>query len=166
MEVRREGNTERKVRSDKKVDVKPTMSLELKEMLYHFAYLSNEPVKDVAERLCTLGTMSEEIISSIKHWFRRDYYRPNTITVGYLERPRLKIIMKGETGKVTIKFPQSDYDILCKLAHALDLTPTSTCTLLIKMTLTNRDFMESYVERYLKGVDKKRLLEINRILKL
>lgn len=164
--MRREGATERKPRSDKKVDVKPTMSLELKELLYHFAYLSNEPVKDAAERLCTLGAISEEVITSIRHWFRRDYHRPNTITVGYLERPRLKIVMKGETGKVTIKFPQTDYDIVCRLAHALDITPTSTCTLLIKMTLTNREFMESYVEKYLKDLDKKRLIELNRILKL
>ena len=164
--MRREGTTERKPRNDKKVDVKPTMSLELKELLYHFAYLSNEPVKDVAERLCIVGAMSEEIILSIRHWFRRDYHRSNTITVGYLERPRLKIIMKGETGKVTIKFPRYDYDILCRLAHALDITPTSTCTLLIKMTLTNRDFMESYVERYLKDLDKKKLLEIHHKLKL
>lgn len=164
--MRREGETERKVRSDKKVDVKPTMSLELKELLYHFAYLSNEPVKDVAERLCSLGAMSEEVIMSIRHWFRRDYHRPNTITVGYLERPRLKIIMKGETGKVTIKFPQNDYDILCKLAHALDLTPTSTATLLIKMTLTNREFMEMYVQRYLRNLDNKKILEVNRLLKL
>ncbi len=164
--MRREGATERKPRSDKKVDVKPTMSLELKELLYHFAYLSNEPVKDAAERLCTVGAMSEDVILSIRHWFRRDYHRPNTITVGYLERPRLKIIMKGETGKVTIKFPQTDYDIICRLAHALDITPTSTCTLLIKMTLTNRDFMESYVESYLKNLDKKKLLEIHRLLKL
>jgi len=164
--VRRGGATERKPRSDKKVDVKPTMSLELKELLYHFAYLSNEPVKDTAERLCTIGAMSEEVILNIRRWFRRDYHRPNTITVGYLERPRLKIIMKGETGKVTIKFPQTDYDIICRLAHALDITPTSTCTLLIKMTLTNRDFMESYVERYLKDLDKKKLLDIHRLLKL
>ncbi|MEK3993741.1 hypothetical protein MKY29_03215 [Psychrobacillus sp. FSL K6-2365] len=164
--MRREGETERKVRSDKKVDVKPTMSLELKELLYHFAYLSNEPVKDVAGRLCSLGAMSEEVIMSIRHWFRRDYHRPNTITVGYLERPRLKIIMKGETGKVTIKFPQNDYDILCKLAHALDLTPTSTATLLIKMTLTNREFMEMYVQRYLRNLNNKKILEVNRLLKL
>ncbi|MCK1999405.1 hypothetical protein MPH47_19610 [Psychrobacillus psychrodurans] len=164
--MRREGASERKVRSDKKVDVKPTMSLELKELLYHFAYLSNEPVKDVAERLCSLGAMSEEVIMSIRHWFRRDYHRPNTITVGYLERPRLKIIMKGETGKVTIKFPKNDYDILCKLAHALDLTPTSTATLLIKMTLTNREFMEMYIQRYLRNLDNKKILEVNRLLKL
>lgn len=164
--MKREGTTERKPRSDKKVDVKPTMSLELKELLYHFAYLSNEPVKDAAERLCTLGAMSEVVITSIRRWFRRDYHRPNTITVGYLERPRLKIIMKGETGKVTIKFPQTDYDIICRLAHALDITPTSTCTLLIKMTLTNRDFMGSYVERYLKDLDKNKLLDIHRLLKL
>lgn len=162
----RGGEKERKVRSDKKVDVKPTMSLALKSQLYEFAYLCNEPVKDAAQRLCEKGATSEFIIDNIRHWFRRDYHRPFTITKGYLERPRLKITFQGETGKVTIKFPQESYDLLSKLAFALDLTPTSTATLLIKITLNNHSFMEEYVHLYLRHLEPRRIQEIKRFLKI
>ena len=160
------GKIERKVRSDKKVDVKPTMSIALKEQLYHFAYLSNEPVKDAAERLCIKGAVSEHIITNIRQWFRRDYHRPNCITTGYLDRPRLKLITKGEVGKVTIKFPQESYDLLCRLAFSLDLTPTSTATVLIKVTLNNNDFMNEYISNYLGHLSNQRVKEIKSFLKL
>ena len=164
--MRRGEGSNRKVRSDKKVDVKPTMSLELKEKLYGFAYLSNEPVKDAAERLCTKGAMSEEVITDIRQWFRRDYHRPYNITKGYSYRPKLQLVMNGEKSKVTIKFPQENYDLLCKVAYALDLPPTSTATVLIKITLANYEFMHEYIRFYLKHLDQERITEIKRFLKI
>ncbi|PZX07883.1 hypothetical protein C7437_1011005 [Psychrobacillus insolitus] len=164
--MKRMGEKDRKVRSDKKVDVKPTMSLELKDLLYHFAHLSEEPVKDAAQRLIEKAVTHELIIASIRKWFRRDYHRPNTITAGYSDRPKLKITMKGETGKVTIKFPQESYDTLCNLAHALDITPTSTAAVLIKMTLYNKDFMDEYIRFYLRHLEPRKIEAINKLLKL
>ncbi|EPD52732.1 hypothetical protein HMPREF1210_01112 [Paenisporosarcina sp. HGH0030] len=145
--------TVRKVRSDKKVDVKPTMSVELKNQLYTFSYLCELPVKDVAERLCEMATTSEYIIEDIRQWFRREYRFKNHITSGYLERPRLKLIFKGETGKVTIKFKQEAFDALSLLAFSLDLPPTTTATVLIKRTLFHREFMEQFIHSELRHLN-------------
>lgn len=147
---RMEGERTRKVRSDKKVDVKPTMSITLKKQLYDFADLCQEHVKDVAEQLCVKGATSEFIIENIRQWFRRDYHREHTITRGFIERPRLKITYQGETDKVTIKFVQKDYDLLSDLARALDINPTATSSVLIKMTLSNRNFMNEYIQLHLR----------------
>jgi len=162
--MKREQGNGRKVRSDKKVDVKPTMSVTLKNQLYTFCHLSEEPVKDVAERLCQKGAASPLIIEEIQKWFRRDYFLPPTIHRGYLERPRLRLILKGETSKVTIKFPQPTYDVLCTLAYALDLPPTTTATVLIKRTLFNQAFMHQYVQSDLKHLDGAAKNKINRFL--
>lgn len=145
---------ERKVRSDKKVDVKPTMSSKLKNEIYSFAHYCEEPVKDVGERLCVEGAVSRIIIEEIHHWFRRDYFLPPAIHKGYLDRPRLKLLFKGETGKVTIKFKQDDFEKICNLSYALDLPPTTTCAILLKRTIHNQDFMVSYVHSHFNHLSK------------
>ncbi|MEK4170946.1 MULTISPECIES: hypothetical protein [Lysinibacillus] len=153
-------------RSDKKVDVKPTISESLKTTLYRFAEICDEPVKDVAERLCNTGAVSEIIVEEIRKWFRRDYRWKNTITLGYPERPKLKITVHADKGKVTIKFKQRDYDQLSVLAFALDITPTTTAAVLIRVTLSNRKFMQWYLSTYLLHLDQVKIRQIYRLLKL
>lgn len=157
------GVGERKVRSDKKVDVKATMSLTLKRQLYEFADLCEEPVKDIAERLCMLGAESKCIMDEICKWMRRNYYYKNTIVMGYSERPRLKLTFQDETGTVTIRFVKYDYDKLCELAYALDLTPSSTATVLIRMTLKNIEFMDEFMNTLHVGENQKE--KVNRYLR-
>lgn len=150
------GGARRKARSDKKVDVKPTMSIKLKRQLYKFSELCEMPIKDVGEKLCENASVSPLILDDINQWFRRDYICPPAIHKGYLERPRLKLLLGAETGKVSIKFSQATFDQLCKLAYSLDLSPTTTSTILIKRSLHNREFMFDYVKtlRHLSNEQK------------
>ncbi|MGE8037815.1 hypothetical protein [Lysinibacillus sp. NPDC093692] len=153
-------------RSDKKVDVKPTISESLKTTLYKFAEICGEYVKDVAERLCNTGAVSEIIINEIRRWFRRDYRWNNTITMGYPERPKLRITVQPNRGKVTIKFKQRDFDQLSVLAFALDITPTTTAAVLIRMTLGNRRFMQWYLSKFMLHLGEIKIRQIYRLLKL
>ncbi|RUL56443.1 hypothetical protein [Lysinibacillus antri] len=152
---------ERKIRSDKKVDVKPTLSIELKNSLYTFSYLCNEPVKDVAEKLCLDGAVSKVVIDDICKWFRRSYQYNNVIAVGDADRPKLKINYSSQTSKVTIRFKREDYDLICNLAHALDLTPTSTAALLIRVSLRNIEFMQQYCTKHLMDLSNERKKKID-----
>lgn len=154
---------ERKTRSDKKVDVKPTMSLVLKRQLYEIARLSNEPVKDIAERLCVEAMTSKFIAEELCKWLRRNYYYNSTIVIGHKERPRLKLTFKGETGKVTIRFLKCDYDQLSELAYALDINPTATAAILIRLTIRNKEFMEMFVNN-LNKVNERERIEVMRFL--
>lgn len=153
------GVVERQVRSDKRVDVKPTMSMKLKEELYQFANLCDLTVKEVAEQLCVLGMTSREVMTEISKWLRRDYRYNNTIVLGYSERPKLTLTMRGETGKVTTRLKQSDYDRLKDLAHALDLTPSSTATVLIRIAFKNTSFMNDFVDQFV-DVDEQQAIKI------
>lgn len=136
---------ERKTRSDKKIDVKPTLTVKSKRQLYMLCELCELPVKDVAEQLCERACTSPLILDDIHGWFRRDYFCPPAIHKGYIDRPRLKLLFREETIKVHTRLRQDAYDQLCDLAYSLDLPPTTTAAFLIKNTLKNREFMFEYV---------------------
>ncbi len=137
---------ERQTRSDKKVDVKATMSVKLKRQLYSFAELCNEPVKDIAERLCIRGSVSRFVIADVCKWLRYDYRFKRTLAIGDINRPKLQLVPSGETSRVSLRFNANDYDQLCNLARALDITPSSTATMLIRVATSNDDFMNEFVE--------------------
>lgn len=155
------GGANRKPRSDKKRDVKPTVSINLKKQLKTFAELCNEPVKDVAEKLCKDGATSKVIIDDICKWFRKNYLYSNTLVVGDAERPKLKVNIVGESDTVTFRLKRDDYDVLDDLAHALDLTPTTTAGVLIKVTLYNVEFMQQYAHDHLMHLSDKQKKDID-----
>lgn len=156
------GVGDRQKRSDKKVDVKPTMSITLKNQLYDFADQCDEPVKDIAERMCVDGMVSGDVMEEICKWLRRDYFYKNTHVMGHMERPKLKITSKGETNKVTMRLKQTDYDKLSELAYALDITATSTAAVLIRMTSKNEKFMNEFIDCLQKiGASEKDALKRN-----
>ncbi|WP_274307008.1 hypothetical protein [Solibacillus daqui] len=148
---------ERKRRSDKKVDVKPTMSVTLKQQLYDFAELCNEPVKDTAERLVVMGMISPIIIQEFCKWLRRNYTYNSSIAIGYAERPKLKLTSQSETGKVSIRLKINDYDKLSELAYALDITPTATATMLIRLTTRDPEFMQYFINTLNKVNDDQKI---------
>ena len=156
----------RLTRSDKKVDVKPTISEMLKTRLYRFAEFCDEPVKDVAERLCNEGALSSIVITEMRIWFIRDYRWNNSITLGTIDRPRLKVSTGFDRGKVTIKFKRKDFDQLTDLAYSLDLTPTTTAAVLLRMTLDNKIFMQLYISKYFHDFTEEEKRKVYKILKL
>lgn len=122
--------------------VLPTFITHPNAPLYKFADICDEPVKDAAERLCNTGAVSEFVVEEIRKWFRRDYRWKDTNTMGYPERPKLRITVQPNKGKVTIKFKQRDFEQLSVLAFALDITPTTTAAVLIRVTLGNKKVMQ------------------------
>lgn len=86
--------------------------------------------------------------------------------MGYPERPKWRITVQPNKGKVTIKFKQRDFDQLSVLAFALDITPTTTAAVLIRVTLGNKKFMQWYLSNFLRHLDEMEIRKIYRLLKL
>lgn len=156
----------RLTRSDKKKDVKPTISENLKTTLYKFCELSNKHVKDVAEELCVIGCKSEFVISEMRNLFRRDYKWNETVTFGNPNIPRIKVTTSPDKGKVTIKFKQKDYDQIADFAYCLGITPTTACAVLIMNTLSNRRFMQWYLANYYSRLNHDTMRNIYRLLRM
>lgn len=160
---RREGST-RKVRSDKKRDVQPVVSIELKTQLFRFSALCKEPMKDVGEKLCDRGSVSTLIMDDINCFFRRNLSIDNHHYMGYLTRPRLRILQTN-TEKITIKFPQDTFERLYNVAFALDLPLNQTAAVLIKKTLTNPEFMEEYMRFNLQHLNEQEKARVESFLR-
>lgn len=128
----------RKVRADKKVDVKPTLPVAIKLSIRDLAKLVNRPVKDVSESICKNAIKYEPFITYLSNYFRREYIYETSMKIGRPEREKIYVDYKGACEKITIKFKQPDYDRLCSLAYALDISPTSTASLLLRMAYYNR----------------------------
>ncbi len=61
---------------------------------------------------------------------------------------------------------QQDFNQLSLLAFALDITPTTTAAVLIRVMLGNKRFMQWYLSKFLLHLDQMKIREIYRLLKL
>ncbi|MCE4051703.1 hypothetical protein [Bacillus sp. Au-Bac7] len=156
----------RKVRSDKKRDVKPTISVELKNCIYRLSYITNTPVKDVSEIICKKGLQSRKVIENLSHHFRREYRFMNTIYIGDPGRESLQSkSQKGKNERITTRFTQYTYEEIKDLSGALDVTPSKATALLLDASIRNTNLLDSFVKTYLHGtLDKMRMKELKYVL--
>lgn len=149
----------RKVRSDKKRDVKPTMSMYVKENLYRLAYLCDSPVKDIGFELVKRGLRDDRILCEFQKLMISNFKMENHLYFGNPDRTPQKVLYRGSTGKVTIKFTNDVYNELRHLAFSIGLTPTSTASIMIRSTMFHRDFMNDMIRNY-RFVGPKRSQEL------
>jgi len=157
----------RKVRSDKKRDVQPTVSKELKDCIYRLSYITDTPVKDVAEEICINGIQRNKVISHLSQNFRRDIRIDNTLYLGDSERVSVrKRTGPGQSERITIRFKSDMYERLSVLAFALDCSVSRATALLMDAAVREVDFVNEFVRGYLsEHVDERRMNELKKVLK-
>ena len=141
----------RKVRSDKKREVKPTITMSLYECIDRLSYMTTNPIKDVAEEICVLGLQSEKTIDLLAGYFRRDYWiQERKLIRGDVSRAPYTF-KDGDSHKrrISIRFSQSIHDKLSELAYALDMTVSSTTALLLKTAIYESTIFVDYVLKHL-----------------
>lgn len=157
----------RKVRSDRKRDIKPTVTLELRECIYRLAYITDTPVKDVAEAICINGITSPKVIEYIAQHFRRDIRFVNTLYRSNANStPIKKRYLNGQTARITIRFKTDTYDTIAAMAYALDCTVSRACALVLDASVRDGEFIDGFVRGYLEqSLDAERMGELRRVLK-
>lgn len=156
----------RKTRSDKKKEVKPTLPLKLRECIYRISYITNTPVKDVAESLCESGITSRKVMDHLSQYFRRDIRLLNTLYLGDLDRPSLQKKTKEAKERISIKFSQGTYENISSLSYALDVTPTKATMLLLEASIKNSEFINEYVEKHLGSyITEGKIKELKKVLR-
>lgn len=141
----------RKVRSDKKREVKPTITMSLYECIDRLSYMTTNPIKDVAEEICVLGLQSEKTIDLLAGYFRRDYWiQERKLIRGDVSRvPYTFKDGDSQKRRISIRFSQSLHDKLSELAYALDMTVSSTTALLLKTAIYESTIFVDYVLKHL-----------------
>ncbi|MBO0586098.1 hypothetical protein [Sporosarcina sp. E16_8] len=157
----------RKVRSDKKREIQPTISKELRECIFRLSYITDTPVKDVAEAVCVSGIGRKKVISYLSQNFRRDVRVDNTLYMGDMDRaPVKKRTAAGRSERISIRFRGQTYESIHTLAYALDCTTSRACALLLDASIRDVDFVNDFVEEYLKKyIDEHRMGELKKVLK-
>jgi hypothetical protein len=161
------GTKIRKVRIDKKRDVKPTISINLKDCIYRLSYITNTPVKDVAEILCEKGLQSRKVIEYLSRYFRRDFQFLNTVYFGDWGKESLqRKYQSGKNKRITIRFTQTSYENIFSLSCALDVTPSKATALLLDASIRNTNLLNAFVKTYLHNhIDEERMKELKQVLK-
>ncbi|WEY90754.1 hypothetical protein P5624_00355 (plasmid) [Bacillus subtilis] len=157
----------RKTRSDKKKDVKPTVSVNLKRCIERLSFITGIPIKDVVEIICEKGLRSKSVIDHLSEHFRRDFQYRNTLYLGDFEKESLqRKRQSGRTERITTRFTQLTYENICTLAYALDVTPTKATGILLDASVHNTNILNAFVKSYLHTqLDQNRMKELKQILK-
>ena len=157
----------RKVRSDAKKDVKPTLPIELKDAIYRLSHITDTPVMHVAELLFLHSVKSKEIIDYTAVYFQRDIMLNGTLYRGMLTNPSvLKQKNQGQTDRIHFRVTKEAYEVLALFAYALGCSHSKACALLLEECIHETDFISSYVEQHLvNNVSGDRMKELREFMR-
>jgi len=158
---------ERKVRSDKKTELQPWVSKELRDCIHRLHLITGVAVKNVGEAICFSGICNKKVISYLSQNFKRDIRLDNTLYFGDLNRISVKKrSAAGQNKPISIRFKSQTYEVISVLAYALDCSPSLACALLLDASVRDVDFVNDFVEAHLKKhIDEKQMNELKKVLK-
>lgn len=159
---------ERKTRADKKRDVKPTIPIQLYECIARISYVTNTPIKDVAETICKKGLISAVVLEHLSNHFRRDFWADSHVLYpGNVDRPPYRLPSKGiAKRRISIRFQQQTHDKLARLAYSLDMTISSATAFLLQSAIMNTDIVNHYISLHVKkNLDKNRMKQLKEVLR-
>lgn len=157
----------RKVRSDKKRDVKPFIPYQLYDCIHRLAFITELPVKDVAEQLCMIGVTKEPVVDNLSKHFRRDYqFSERLLFRGVHELIPYKPFPGMKKRRITTRFTQEFHDHVSVLAHALDLTTASTTAMLLDASIRHYDVITAMLDRHIVNYSYGRRLPEEKVRQL
>ncbi|MDN4075898.1 hypothetical protein [Fictibacillus terranigra] len=129
------------------------------------SYITNTPVKDVAETICEKGLQSRNVLDYLSQFFRRDLQFLNTVYMGDWGRESLqKKMQSGKNERITIRFTPATYENIYSLSRALDVTPSKATALLIDASIRNTHLLNAFVKCYLhQHIDAARMKELKQV---
>lgn len=157
----------RKVRSDKKENIKPTILLEVKTAITRLAYITDTPVKDIGEYLCKEALKSNEIMGAIAKHLKRDIIIDDTLYRGIRKDTSInRRTDAGECERITIRVPIEVNDLIEDLAYSLGCFKARACAVLIEHAINDYGIVDDFVRGFLEdGLDKHKMRELKKLKK-
>lgn len=163
----KEGTKTRKERSDKKKDCKPTIPFSLYETFDRVSYITNNPIKTVAETILENSLSSDLVMDHFSEKFIRDYWFGDTLYIGNAKMEEGKIIrIPGDKAKVTMRLSKPVFYKLENFAYAIGKTTTSAAGQLLSVSSTETPILQRFVETSVMGeLDGGRKKQLKEVLK-
>ena len=142
---------QRKVRSDAKKDMKPTLPLELKDAIYRLSTITKTPVMHVAKQLFLHSIQDVKINRKISSYFQREVRLNNVLYRGSLSNPPItKRPKQGSTERIHFRITKEAYELVAVFAYALSCSHSKACALLLEECMQDADFISHYVKNHLE----------------
>ena len=143
--VQHSDKKERKTRSDKKRDIKPTISIEVKDHIYRLSYIMTIPVKDVCVMMIEHAIQDETIINRISKNFQRGIWFNETLFHGSSYNPPVTKFEYGQTDRIHFRTKKELHDKISALSYSLDCSLSRVCAILLYESLIDRNFINNCV---------------------
>jgi hypothetical protein len=131
----------RKTRSDKKRDVRPTLTPALNECIHDLSYVLNRPVKDIGEWFVIGAISSRSAIESLSMYFTREYHFNNTLFCGSLEAPNVHTRNKIPKTRITVRLKGPDHEKVSALAYSMDCSVSMATTMLLDAGIRDQRYI-------------------------
>lgn len=156
----------RKIRIDKKRDVKPVINIELKDAIYRLSFITYTPVKDVCEKMCVYVLSDQQAIEHLSKYFKRNCRMGSTLYMGHITNPGVSKRLKGITERVTVRFTHNVYESIAVLSYALDCSPSRTVAILLSAAMHNSKYVNKYTKTYLAGeLNENQMREMQQVIR-
>lgn len=158
---------ERKVRSDKKRSINPTVSLELRDCIYRLAFITETPIKDVIADILIEGSQRKKPMDHLSRYFIRDVRIGNSLYMGDNQRIAVnRQSSSGKTVRISTRVTQGMYSDLEGIAYSMGSSVSKACALLLDATIRDVAFVNEFVRNYIEAnVDAERMKELQKVLK-
>jgi hypothetical protein len=154
----------RKTRSDKKRDVRPTLTPALNECIHDLSYVLNRPLKDIGEWFVIGAISSRSAIESLSMYFTREYHFNNTIFCGSLEAPNVHKRNKIPKTRITLRLKGPDHEKVSALAYSMDCSVSMATTLLLDAGIRDQALFNRIVDtEIVRMLDPERLNRLRMI---
>lgn len=157
----------RQSRSDRKRDIKPTVTVQLRDCIYRLSFITDAPVKDVIEAILIDGSQRKKPLSHLSQYFLRDTRIGSTVYIG--DNNRIPVGRQGDNEKtirISTRVTQGMYADLEAVAYAMGCSVSKACTLLLDATVRDVDFVNDFVKEFFEAnLDDKRMKELEKVLK-
>jgi hypothetical protein len=162
--MKRKEAVKKKVRSDKKVDVKPTVPSHLFGCITDLSYVVDKPMKDVVEFVCNEGIESKLVIGHLSQHFRSDFQLGSTLYIGDKNLTHKRYIIRKEKfqQRISTRFQRDFFDEkILMLAHSLGYTPSSATGVLLETSVKDISIIDKIVKTYTSEISdhKKKVLK-------
>lgn len=166
---KRKNGEERKIRSDKKREVKPTIPVSLIRQIERLAFVTDQPVMFVGEMLCYEGIHTQDVIQYLSPYFRGHVRLQHATYFGYPEAPRPEFIdsTSSTTDRISIRFTQRDYEDIKLLSTTLDVTPSRAVAILLDASMRHTEIIQTMIKDFnqRKSFDDICTAEIRKLIK-
>ena len=132
----------------RKIEVKPFIDTEMKEIIYKLKFITKRSVNNICESLCT-DVIHNNVVAELKKHFRRNV-QINNISFEASNNPvPLEKPSKSKTERISLQLDERIFEVAYMLAFAIGCSVAKAVALLLKKSMDDKKIIAKYVDDFI-----------------